>query len=256
VRNPVRQLAHELGTGLGLMTRLPVGWLIRKELPYAPDRAAWSFPAAGLLVGAVGALVLLAAVRLGMPPLLASCWVLAAQVWLTAGLHEDGLADTADGFGGGRDRERRLLIMRDSRIGSFGALALLLSGAIRLSAVATLATHPPGRATLALLAAGLLSRAGSLPPLLLLPSARRDGLGHAFAPGTRGPVLLGLAAALAGVFLLLPPPLAVMADAGMLGTSLAVTVLARRKIGGHTGDVAGAAILCAECVVLSVLASA
>ena len=74
-----------------------------------------------------------------MAPALTAGWALAALVLLTGGFHEDGLADTADGFGGGRTRERKLEIMRDSRIGSYGALALVLSVGIRAAALATMA---------------------------------------------------------------------------------------------------------------------
>ncbi|MCQ8241280.1 adenosylcobinamide-GDP ribazoletransferase [Rhizosaccharibacter radicis] len=241
----------DLATAIGLLTRFPVHRLVPVPPRYEPARAVWAFPIAGLSVGAAGAALLWAARLSGMAPSLAACWVLAAQIAASGALHEDGLADTADGLWGGRNRERRLAIMRDSRIGSFGALALIAAFALRASAVAELAAGPGG--VRALLLVGLLSR-GVLPlPLLLLPPARPDGLG---ASVSRMPRAAVFAAAMlcGGVGLLLTTPqrVAMAAAAAMLAAGL-VAAAARRGIGGHTGDILGATVVAAECVMLSVL---
>src|SRR5271168_821970 len=100
-----------------LLTRLPVGRSGGSDLA----RTVWAFPVVGLVVGLLGGLVYWALARLGVPAFLAASWAFVAILLVTGAFHEDGLADTVDGFGGGRTRERKLEIMRDSRIGAYGA---------------------------------------------------------------------------------------------------------------------------------------
>src|ERR1700719_4117799 len=119
--------------------------------------ASWALPVAGLLVGGIGAVVYWAVVWIGLPSWPAAALALAATVAITGCLHEDGLADTADGFGGGRDRERKLDIMRDSRLGTYGACALVMSLLLRWAALAAIA-HPASVA-LSLVAAHAFARA-------------------------------------------------------------------------------------------------
>ena len=247
----IRQLRTDLAAAIGFFTRLPVGRLMPREPRIDMARAVWAFPLAGALAGASGAAVFAAAAWIGLPPALAACWSLAAMLLLTGALHEDGLADMADGFGGGRDAPRKLEIMRDSRIGSYGALALLLSGLVRIAAMAGLAT--PGRVGAALVVSGALSRAAIVLLLLLLAPARRDGLASALHPVPRGPALAALAAALALAAILLSPATIVPAAACIVVVALAVARLARRQVGGHTGDVLGACAVLADCAVLSSL---
>jgi adenosylcobinamide-GDP ribazoletransferase len=124
-----QKLIADLRIGLSLCTRLPLG-------PAAPvgegdvARASWTFPIAGLLVGLAGTLVYWLAIRLNVAPPSAAALTLATTLLLTGAMHEDGLADTADGLGG-RTREQKLEIMRDSRIGTFGACALAISLLLR-----------------------------------------------------------------------------------------------------------------------------
>ena len=110
-----------------LLTRLPMGWLTTSVGPGRLADAVWAFPVVGAVVGAIGGAVFWFCTRLGMPPGVAAVWTLVSMLLVTGALHEDGLADFADGLGGGRTRERKLAIMRDSRIGTFGGLALMLS---------------------------------------------------------------------------------------------------------------------------------
>ncbi|KXV18615.1 hypothetical protein AD933_02970 [Acetobacter malorum] len=192
------RLRLDLACGLSLLTRLPVGWLLsptqRASTALWPmGRSIWCWPligtAIGLLVGAVFWLL-----RLGhVAALPAAGLALAFQCVLTGGLHEDGLADMADGCGGAT-RERRLEIMRDSRIGSYGVMALGLSLLVRASAVAAL---PAGVAVLALAVSACLARAVLLVLPACLPPARPDGLARSLNPLPRGPLWMGLA--LAGV---------------------------------------------------------
>ncbi|MBC9180481.1 adenosylcobinamide-GDP ribazoletransferase, partial [Pseudoroseomonas ludipueritiae] len=138
----MRSLLADFSAALGLLTRLPTGWLPQHNSAAGFARSIWAYPLVGLGIGAAGGAVMAAGLWLGLPPLVAALWSLAATLLLTGGFHEDGLADTADGFGGGRDRARKLEIMRDSRIGSYGVLALVLALGLRAAALAALPTQP------------------------------------------------------------------------------------------------------------------
>lgn len=228
---------------LMLLTRLPAGRL--PEPAPAIGASVWAFPLAGLAVGGLAALILAAALALHLPPALAAGLALAAQVALTGALHEDGLADLADGLWGGRSPERRLEIMRDSRIGSYGAVALILSLGLRWQALAVLAANP--LAPLALIALAMTSRVAPALLLATLPPARAEGMG---ASATGAPIPRALAAAalaLAPVLALTPAlpaaPLMVLVQA-LLTLGLARLALAR--LGGQTGDVLGASQQLAE----------
>ncbi len=241
-------LARDLAAAFGLLTRLPVGDWATPD----PARAVWAYPLAGAAVGAVGAAGYWAAGRLGLAAPLAALWSFAAMLAATGALHEDGLADTADAFGGGRTRERRLEILRDSRIGTFGALALLVSSALRVASVASLT---PAAAWGALIASGALGRAAMLVGLAMLRPARPDGLGAGLRGVAGATVALGLSLGGAVAFLALPFRAALGAAVLAAATGAAVALAARRAIGGHTGDVLGASSVAAECVVLSLLAA-
>ena len=232
---------------LGFYTRLPVPFRGREDRAFADSQ--WAAPLAGAVVGlACGGLLWLAS-ALGLPAPVAAALALAFGVVLTGALHEDGLADTADGFGGGRNREDKLAIMRDSRTGSYGVVAICLSLLIRWTALAALAAAAPAVALLALVAAHAASRA-VLPAMLaaLLP-ARADGLGSGAGRAGNGTVLAALAI---GLVALLPGGFA-FACVATLVLGLAVSFVARLalgQIGGQTGDVLGAAQQAGEAAVL------
>jgi adenosylcobinamide-GDP ribazoletransferase len=225
-------------TAVMLLTRLPAG---ANAVGAAPDmsRAAWAYPLVGVLVGGIGAAVFLAALGLGAPPGVTAILVVGAQALATGALHEDGLVDTVDGLGGGRSRAQKLEIMRDSRIGTFGALALLLSIAMRVELLRTLASQPE-LAILALVAVGGLSRGSMVALLAAMRPARSDGLGHGAASPGGGQVALSLLiAGIVSVILLgLWPGLGTIFGTGL--ATLVLGLLARRQLGGYTGDVLGA----------------
>src|SRR5438445_13833690 len=163
----------EFAIATAVLTRLPVGVVPPAEGEIAA--AGWAFPLVGAGIGAIAALAFLAAEILGCGSAAAALLAVAAGLAVTGAFHEDGLADTADGFGGGRSREEKLAIMRDSRHGTFGILALVLSIGLRAAALGTIGE--PIRAGLAPIAAHAASRRG-LPALLRpLAPARADGLG-------------------------------------------------------------------------------
>ncbi len=244
---PVARLWHEALAAGVLLTRLPLGGLVPAAAWPADGRCVWAYPLVGLLVGGLAAVVHAGLAALALPEPLPALWTLAATVLLTGGLHEDGLADAADGLGGGASVSARLAIMRDSRIGSFGATALVLALGLRVAAIAALGP----RVVPALLASAVLGRAAMLVVLALLPPARRDGVAAGLAPGgTR--LLAGMVLSLTPL-LLLPPRVAAAGLATAVAAALAAAWIARRLLGGHTGDVLGAAEQLAECATLSAL---
>ena len=221
--------------GIGTDLKVAVLFATRIPLPYeapigGPDiaRAAWALPVAGLLIGLSSAFAYWLATYFGLPPFVCATLAVATSLGVTGGLHEDGLADTFDGLGGAT-RADKLAVMRDSRLGTYGACALVLSLLLRIGALASLA------------AAG--------------PAARTDGLSAdtGTPPGPRV-----AAAAVIGLVLMLielgtAPSLAVLLL--LAAAFVAVRWLALRLFGGQTGDVAGALEQSAEIAVLLVAAS-
>jgi adenosylcobinamide-GDP ribazoletransferase len=216
-------------------------------------------PLAGAITGFGPLLVLAGASVLGLPPLVAAPLAVASLVVLTGALHEDGLADCADGFGGGRTRERKLEIMRDSRIGTFGACAVGLSLYLRIACLTVIAARDMPLAAGVLVAGAALSRTLCLLPLVILPPAREAGAGAAAArlSRTRYAAALGIALVISilPLFAGASPWHFVSACAVATIAALLVTLLARHEIGGQTGDVAGAAQQAAELAVLLVFAA-
>jgi adenosylcobinamide-GDP ribazoletransferase len=178
-----------------------------------------------------------------VPLPLAAVLALLAATLATGALHEDGLADLCDGFGGGRDRARRLEIMRDSRIGSYGALALGFAVLIRVLALSSLSGST---GTLALIGLSAVSRAPLPLALWLMPPARHDGLGRAAAGvGARRSLL---AAGFGLGFFALCLPGALFALPVMALAAFGLARLAMARIGGQTGDVLGAMQVVTELV--------
>ncbi|SME92392.1 cobalamin-5'-phosphate synthase [Tistlia consotensis] len=236
----------------GLLTRLP----LPAADPRRPFRhAARAYPAVGLLIGLLAALAFALFGWLGLGDWPAAFLTLAVSLLLTGALHEDGLADVADGFGGGRDREEKLAILRDSRIGSYGVLALALSVGLRASALVLLAQAGPDEAGLAgagLIAAHGLSR-GLLPLLTLLqPLARRDGLAVGAGRSEGGDAWTALAIGFVVAWATLSFGAALLALLLGLAAVFLFGRLAERQIGGYTGDVLGALQQVLEILVLLV----
>ena len=231
----------DLKSAAAFLTRLP---LTAPEGSIA--RASWAFPLVGLAVGAVGGLVFELTLSLGLTPFIAAMLAVAATMLVTGALHEDGLADTADGFGGGATRERKLEIMRDSHIGTYGVLALILTFSLKVGALASIGD--PLLAALALMTAHIAARAALPAFMFAVKPARADGLS---AEAGRPPVRsVAIAAALGVLALGLDP---IRGVAALLLLVLACLILARlslRQIGGQTGDVLGALEQCAEILVL------
>ncbi|HTI67346.1 MAG TPA: adenosylcobinamide-GDP ribazoletransferase [Caulobacteraceae bacterium] len=222
---------------LQFLTRIPMPALDRFE-PGWTTRAVRYFPLVGQLVGGLSALVLVGAAYV-WNGWVAALLATAASVLVTGALHEDGLADTADGLGGGATPGRRLEIMKDSRTGTYGFLALGLVLALK---VAVLGGQPAFVAGAALLAAHGLARAAAVVVMRLTPYAPLGAAGK-WAPAARGVTAGEAATAVA----LAAWPLALLpAETGLAGVAAGaaaaavVALTARRLVGGHTGDVLGA----------------
>jgi adenosylcobinamide-GDP ribazoletransferase len=233
----LRALAADLKIALIFYTRLP---LVPPGSIEGADvaRAGWAAPVVGAILGLFGALVYWLAFAVGLPGFAAAGLALAATIAATGALHEDGLADTADGFGGGATRESKLEIMRDSRLGVYGACALILSLLLRASAIASL-SHP-ALVALALIAAHTSARAPIPLFMQLVPRARVDGLSAQVGPSPKESTLI---AALFGI-------IALALGLGLLKGFIALFLLmlaiafmswlSIKQIGGQTGDVIGA----------------
>ena len=230
------------------MTRLPV----RARPVEGNDliRASWTFPVIGAGVGAFGALIYWLTAAFGLPPLICAVFAVAATLLLTGGLHEDGLADTADGFGASAIRERKLAIMRDSQVGTYGAVALILSLMLRIGALASLAD--PALVAAALIASHSGARAAMLVFMRNVPNARGDGLSADAGAPTQGGTLT--AAAIGAFTALLCLGLGAMLAALLLlaAVGAAMARLSIAQIGGQTGDVLGAFEQAAEIAILLV----
>lgn len=223
-------------TAIQFLTRLTVPDLLGFE-PVWLGRSAAYFPLAGLLVGAIAAAALALAATVWPSPVPAVLAVMAGVV-ATGAFHEDGLADTADGLGATGDRQRCLEIMKDSRVGTYGAMAVVGSVVTRVAALSVL---PPPLAVTALLAAHTSARTvpvvvTALMPYAAEPARSRIGAIDGATPRRRlFAVLFG-----AAPFFAVPLPNALLAMA--LGSLAASVILwrAKRVLGGVTGDVLGA----------------
>jgi adenosylcobinamide-GDP ribazoletransferase len=239
--------------------RIAVAFLTRVPMPH-PDgpspanfaRANRVFPMVGAAIGSTVGLVYLGLLEIGLPALGAAALALGASASLTGALHEDGLADVADGFGGGRSKAAKLEIMLDSRLGTYGALILLVSFVAKLSALTAL---PKASVLPSLMAAHALARSILPVMAMTMPYARKEGL--AATAGRPDPTTAAAALALGLVitFLALPWPEAVGATVVTAIGAAGIAALAQWQIGGQSGDVLGAAEQVDETAILLLLAA-
>jgi adenosylcobinamide-GDP ribazoletransferase len=240
-------LWHDVRSAMSLLTRLP---LPQMAAPRGAE-AAWAWPIAGLFVGGLAATTGAALLAIGVPVTIAAVGVLATAAVVTGALHEDGLADTVDGFFGGWTRERRLEIMKDSHIGSFGTLALILTVLVRWAALCALLPV----SIWGVIAVATLSRAPMGGLMAALPNARGKGLSQSVGQPDAQTVWVGVALALIISVLCVELAATLIIAASVALVTLGVALVARTRIGGQTGDVLGASQQLAEVVALTALAA-
>ncbi len=239
-----------LRVALSFLTRIPVDG--PEDVPLA--RAATVFPLIGAGVGLASGLAYVVAHWIGLEFWLSAVFAVLVLMVATGALHEDGLADVADGLGVHGERERRLEVMRDSRIGAFGVIALVLSLTARIGALALIAK--PGLVLLALIGAGALSRSLIVVAMRMMPPAREDGLGAGAGTPDFAETIVALIIGVAFTIAMLFPWAWIL---GLLYAGVAaglMALIARRAFGGQTGDVLGAIQVIAEIGVLAAVVSA
>ncbi len=242
---------------LAFLSRLPVSTLpVSTAYGFSLASASRAFGLTGIFIGSITGAVFWLVNSAGPGAVVAILCALAINTLLTGGLHEDGLADVADGFGGGWTQERKLEIMRDSNIGTFGVLALIFTVGLRATTyVAILGSQSGLLETIALFAGvACLSRGAMALMMYQLPMARKDGravqAGSPSHDGLRQGLFVsaigggGLLAVTAGGLA------SIAAFAGVISAYLIVSRLARRQIGGYTGDVLGTLQQIAEILAL------
>ncbi len=249
-----RSLATDLVMALRFYSRLPVPGAGHAK-PNLSHMAP-ALPFASLLIGAGPALVLFLGSVIGLPPLFAAVLAIACLTIVTGAMAEDAIADSADGLFGGQTIEKRLEILKDSRHGTYGVTALVLFLLLRAGALATLAAHSPLGAATAWLAAGILSRSGSLWLTLQLLPARRDGASSAAGGVGKVPFIAGAGFAVVLGFIFAAPFVSVAGLAGAIVlqalVALGWTQLCRHLVGGQTGDLIGGLQALLEIAALSV----
>lgn len=248
-RSQTSHLWYEVRTCLGFLTRIPV-FAVEYSGHASLATAAWAFPIVGMVVGLAGAILLWFADLFSLGAQLSALLAIAGMTILAGALHEDGLADTADGFGLSGDKERRLEVMHDPRIGVFGVIALMVVFSGRWLALGDLIAISHANAIWALLAASAISR-GMLPFVMhAVPHARADGLSFAAGRPEARPAWIAIAiSALTAFFAFgFGGAILVLLIAGIV--AFIVTKIAQRLIGGQTGDVLGAIQQLTELAVL------
>lgn len=257
--NPAMAWLDEVIESLIFLTRLPV----RRRNAAAPGLvdSMRVFPVAGVIIGALAGAVCTLALIMSVPPLVAAGLGIAASVAITGALHEDAISDVADGFGGGKTKDRKLEIMHDSRCGAFGITALVLVLVIKVASLGAISTALSSSWLIIPLFAAISGwpRALAVSLIATTPNARGDGLAESVGiPGAKThhqALLIGLAASTLLIGAFASWTAAFVAIALSFGAFWLVKRLALSQIGGHTGDVAGTVVCVGETVMLITLSA-
>jgi len=236
----------DVPAALGLLTRLP----IKVDTEAAIHRgaaSAWAYPVVGICVALISLLIVTGLSWFGVTSWILAGIYVALGIIITGAMHEDGLADSADGLWGGWTKERRLEIMKDSRIGTYGVLALIL--AVLLKAMAIHALIEAGSVWGPLVVCAAASRALMVVLMSLLPNARDTGLSQSVGRPEQSTMLVACAVGLGIGLVALPSFVPALMIVSVLVT-LACGAIARAKIGGQTGDILGATQQITEIVLL------
>jgi len=243
-----RPKLSDISMALGLLSRFPVpAAFFPTDTTRPAAYAAWAYPLVGLLAGGISLAMLLAALHLGLPAAISAILAVLANIIFTGAMHEDGLADCADGFWGGWTAERRLEIMKDSQIGTYGVLALLTSVALKAAALCAIMGQSLWME--GIICAAIASRAAMVSVMFALPNVRTSGLSGRTGRPPRTAILLAVGIGIAAILLAMPSVAVSLILVSALATCAAACI-ARTKIGGQTGDVLGATQQIVEVAVL------
>lgn len=248
-----RMLLNDLLIALSLLTRVPglrADWT-NTDRPAA--KAAWAYPLAGAVAVLPAPCLGFAGQAVGVPPSVLALLMLAATLITTGALHEDGLADCSDGFWGGWDPARRLDIMKDSAIGSYGVLALICVFGVKWAALTHWLTQAGNPGILISLA--MVSRATMPAVMQALPAARAKGLSARTGQPGWASVLAGIAISAMAALFMMSVGSALLALLLATMTTACIAAIAKRKIGGQTGDVLGATQTVTEAVLFVQIAT-
>ena len=247
-----QSIKGDIAAAFLLLTRIPVKWhRFSEDTPPDFVSALWTYPLVGLVVGGLAGIIAWGGTALSLPPMVTAVLTLLTLAMLTGAMHEDGLADLADGFGGGGTPERKAEIMHDSRIGSYGVTGLCLATAARIALLMALFNLFQGwqlALIIAIIAAG--TRYQVLWLLRLFPLSDFAKLGQMTAKPSPGALAIGAVIVFGPIYWLLGPMANLMVIAVTMFVSLWVGRLAIRQIGGLTGDVMGASIIFAELAIM------
>ena len=239
---------------VSFLTRIPIS----KDLLFERHLmdAAWSFPLIGGLVGFLGGMVALLLSYFNISPIIISFITIGAIILLTGGLHEDGLADTADGFGINKNPEGKINIMRDSQIGVYGTLALIIAISVKAVALSELINKDQFFAcVIALIVSGALSRSTIVGIAFFLEKASETGL--ASVAGKPRATVVGICFLISILLCIFLLPLTKVLAAILLSivTTVVIGFLSKKQINGYTGDILGAAQMLSETALLIYLAT-
>jgi adenosylcobinamide-GDP ribazoletransferase len=253
----IRPLA-ELLLSLRYLTRLPIPFARTLDMPPLAQAMRF-FAVAGAVVGALSGAVLVLLNLAGLPSLLAAVLAVGVGAIITGAIHEDGIADMADGFGGGSTREERLEIMHDSRIGAYGTIALMITLLARVVVFEAMLGLEPLSAIVLISAAAAFSRAMMVDVLWATRPAGEDDRAHLLGRPTRNTTLValisgGLYVAFAGGYFLERETGIIALIAALLITA-GLRALSMRLIGGQTRDVLGGVQILSEIAMLTVFVS-
>jgi adenosylcobinamide-GDP ribazoletransferase len=242
---PIRKFVEEIGLAFALLTRFRIPtFQIRSSATYAS--AFWAFPIVGAVVGVMAATVFWLCMTVGLSIVVSAILTVTAMILMCGGLHEDGFSDFWDGIGGGRTRERKLAIMRDSRQGAYGALAVALMLALQIVLLTDIYIRGGISACLTVLVASEAAARGAIAiPCLVIKPARGDGLGTVMQSAGKSTLWIGLMIG-AAIALVLMLQIGIVLIIGALAGAGVIAALAARHLGGFTGDVLGATVVMAR----------
>ena len=239
-----------------LLSQLPCGWYkFSEKAPPSVEKAGWAFPVVGFIIGGAGASSIFITQFIGLNALGTAIIFLIITTFLSGAMHDDGLADMVDGFGGGRTADEKVLIMHDSQVGSYGVLAICISVVMRLNLLAMVCAFSISFIELTLLLSLLISisRWQILCLINFFPVSPKSKLGQLTSPPSIFQILFGLAFCVIPMILIFSTLAALTMAITAMVVSFCVGKLAMYQIKGLTGDIMGASVILAEISLLVVL---